>query len=47
MLRCRGLTLSVALCPVRAWNTLTRGVADLARRVLLEGPAVKGWANHP
>lgn len=45
MLRCRGPKLSVVLCPVRAWNTLTRGVADLARRVLLGGPAVKGWTN--
>lgn len=47
VLRCRGPKLSVVLCPVRARNTLTRGVADLARRVLLGEPTVKDWANHP
>lgn len=47
VLRCRGPKLSVVLCPVCAWNTLTRGVADLARRVLLGGPTVKDWVNHP
>lgn len=47
MLRCRGPKLSVVLCPVRARNTLTHGVAGLAHRVLLKGPTVTDRANHP
>lgn len=35
--RCRGPKWSAVLCPVRARNTLTRGVADLASRVLQGG----------